>query len=100
MDGTDGAGVSVSALVAHHSDGHHRQEHRKGLPDLVVESGSFDFRNHDIVRFLEECYSFRSYLAKDTNCQTGAGEWLALKNLFRHTQFTANAPDLILKEIL
>src|SRR5438876_11473670 len=29
MHGADGAGVSVSALVAHHAHGHYRQQHRE-----------------------------------------------------------------------
>jgi hypothetical protein len=41
--------VFVSAAVAHHADGLHRQQYRKRLPDLVVEPGAANLVNMDAV---------------------------------------------------
>src|SRR5437660_782343 len=52
MHRADGAGVSISSLVAHHTHRHHWQQHSKRLPDLCVKTGATDFIHHDVVSFL------------------------------------------------
>ncbi len=39
----------IGAEIAHDADGAHRQQHREGLPDVVVEPGAADFLDEDIV---------------------------------------------------
>jgi hypothetical protein len=41
--------VVVGALVAHHADALHRQQHGKDLPDGVVEDGLADRLDGDRV---------------------------------------------------
>ena len=41
--------VVVGALVAHDTHGLDRQQHREGLPDLVVEAGGLDLLFDDDV---------------------------------------------------
>jgi hypothetical protein len=41
--------IVISPPVAHHADGLDRQQHREGLPDVVVEAGAADFRDVDVV---------------------------------------------------
>src|SRR5262245_32095952 len=41
--------IVVGTEVAHHADGAHRKEHRERLPDVVVEPGSADLLDIDVV---------------------------------------------------
>src|ERR1041385_4996936 len=100
MHRTDSARVSVSSLVTHYAYRHHRQQHRKRLPYLGIESGATDFIDYDVISFLEQSDAFRRDFSQDAHGQSGAGERLALQNFFRHSHFPANATDFILKQIL
>ena len=42
LDGADRDDVLVGALVAHHADGLHRQQHGERLPERAVEPGGVD----------------------------------------------------------
>src|SRR5579862_4375663 len=99
MYGADGAGVSVSALVAHHAHTLDRQQDREGLPDLLVESSGLDFGHDDIVGFLKQRDPLRRDLAKDADGKPRAGKRLALQDVFRHLEVSANAADLIFEEV-
>src|SRR5712671_2005398 len=35
--------------VRRHAVGRHRQDHREGLPDVVVEAGTADFLDEDVI---------------------------------------------------
>ena len=48
----------VGAVVAHHADALHRQEHRKGLPDRVVEPGLADLVEIDRVGLAQDVELF------------------------------------------
>src|SRR5216684_7497495 len=41
--------VLIGAAVTHHADGLDRQDHRKRLPDVVVEPGAADLLDEDLV---------------------------------------------------
>src|SRR5258708_38276593 len=63
LDSAHGNGEAVGAIIAHHPHAAHREEHGKGLPNLLVEAGAADFIDNDIVRF-PECYqTFSRHLA-------------------------------------
>src|SRR3982074_1505003 len=48
-DGAQAHHVVVGAVVTHHAHGLDRQQHREGLPDVVVEPGAADFLDVDFV---------------------------------------------------
>jgi len=62
-DGAQPHEVVVGAVVAHDADGPHGQEHRKGLPDRVVEAGATDLVDIDLSVYclatLKHRYEFR-----------------------------------------
>ena len=97
MHGADGAGVGVGALVAHHAHGHHRQQHRKRLPDFLVESGFLDFADDDLVTFAEQVCAFFGYFAENAHRQSGAGKGLTLQDVFRHSEVASYAADFVFK---
>src|SRR5690242_17424557 len=100
MDSADGASIGVGPIIAHYANRHHRQQHSKGLPNLRVKSGSFDFRDYDVIGFLKQLHPLRRDLAQNSNRESRPGKWLTLQNLFRHAEIATNAADFILEEIL
>jgi hypothetical protein len=46
--GTQPDHIVISPPVAHHAAGFHRQQHREGLPDVVLEAVVADFRDVDV----------------------------------------------------
>src|SRR5690606_14105125 len=57
--GAKGANEFISATITHDADGLHRQEDRKGLPDLVILAGLTDFVEIDGVRLAQDVELFR-----------------------------------------
>ena len=99
MDGADGAGVAVGALVAGDSDATDGEQNGEGLPDLLVESRGFDFGDDDVVGILEEGDAFGGDFAEDADGEAGAGEGLALEDLFGHLEVAADAADFVFEEV-
>src|SRR5713101_3085358 len=95
MHGADGAGVSISPLIAHYADRHHRQEDGERLPDLLVHPSFFDFPNNDVIALAQEVSAFFCYFSIDANRQSWAGERLALQDVFGHAEIAADAADFI-----
>ena len=50
----------IGAPVAHHADGAHRQQHREGLPDRVVEPGLADLVEIDRVGLAQDVAASRA----------------------------------------
>ena len=67
MDGADGAGVAVGALVAGDSDAADGEQDGEGLPDLLVERGGLDLGDDDVVGFLEEGDAVGGDFAEDAD---------------------------------
>jgi len=99
VNGTDGAGVGVGALIAHDADAHDGKKNCEALPDAVVEAGGLDFADDDVVGFLKECDALGGDFSEDANGQAGAGEWLAAEDVFGHGHVAANAADFVLEEV-
>jgi hypothetical protein len=95
--GADGAGVGVGALVAHDSDGFNGEQDGEALPDFAVEAGAFDFGGADGVGFLEDGDAVGGDFAEDADGEAGAGEGLALKDVFGHMEVAADAADFVLE---
>src|SRR5277367_3933198 len=99
MHGADGAGVSIGALVAHHSDTFHRKQDGERLPDLLVEPGSFDFCYDNVVGFLQQRNTFRCDFAENAYGEAWPGKRLALQDVFWHLEVAADAANFVLEEI-
>jgi hypothetical protein len=63
----------------------------------VVEAGFFDFGDDDIVALAEQVGACFSYFTQDAHGQAGAGEGLALQDVFGHAEVAADAADFILE---
>src|SRR5208283_126131 len=99
MHRADGASVSVSPLIAHHANRHHRQEHSKRLPDLLIQPSLLDLAHDDVITLAQQVGAFFSYFAQNANRQSRSRERLTLQNLLRHAKIAPNPPHLVLKQI-
>ena len=95
VDGADGAGVGVGALVAHHSHRHYGQQDRERLPDFSVEAGFLDFIDHDVIAFAQNLQALGCDFTKNSDRQARSGERLTLENFFRHAKVAADLADLV-----
>src|ERR1700730_7230654 len=93
------AAVCVRALITHYPDTLDGKKHSEGLPDLLVESGGFDFLYDDVIGFLQQGHPLGCDLSGYADCQAECGKRLALENLSRHIQVAADAPDFVLEQI-
>src|SRR5947209_19950737 len=100
MHSADRASVSIGAVVTHYTNRHHRQQHRKRLPDLVVQSSSLDFRDHDLIGVLQQFDTLGGDLSENANRESRTGKGLTLQDLLRHTEIATDAADFVLKKIL
>jgi hypothetical protein len=80
--------------VAHHADGLHRQQHGKGLPDLVVETVLPDLVDIDGVRVAEDVELFLRDVAGAADGEAGARERVAADEDFREAEFAARVRGL------
>ncbi len=99
LDGADGAGVGVGALVAHDADRFYGEQHGEALPELAIEAGALDLFDADGVRLLENSHAVRGDLAKDADREPRAGEGLALEDLVGHLEVGTDAADLVFEEV-
>jgi hypothetical protein len=99
VNGADGAGVGVGALVAHDANAHYWKQDGEALPDAGVESCGFDFADDNVIGFLQEGDALVCDFAKDAYGQTGTGEGLTAEDVFGHAHVAADAADFVLEEI-
>lgn len=69
------------------------------MPELAVEAGSLDLFDDDGVGFLQDGDTVGGDFSEDADSETGAGEGLALEDLFGHLQVAADTADLVLEEV-
>ena len=93
------ADVVVGAVVAHHADGAHRQQHREGLPDRVVEPGVADFLEIDRVGLAQDVAAFLGHLAGDADREAGAGEGMAADEHLGQAELAAELAHLVLEQL-
>ena len=99
MHGADRDDVLVRALVAHHADRLHRQEHGEGLPELFVELGAPDLLLHDRVGGPHDRHPVGVDGADHAHGEPGTRKRMTADDLLRHAQQAAEAPHLVLEEL-
>ena len=95
MHGADGAGVSVSPLIAHYADRHHRQQDRERLPDFLIQASFLDLAYNNLIAFAQQFGAFFGHFPQNPNRQPWPGERLPLQNFLGHAEIAADAADLI-----
>ena len=98
-DCADSDDVSVGAEVAGNADAAGVGQDREALPDFAVEVVLAYLIHNDGVGFSEDIKLFVRYLADDANCESGAGEGLAIDDLIGQAEFQTNAAHLVLEQI-
>ena len=76
IDRADRAGFVVRALVAHHADRSHGQQHAKRLPERVIKARRADFFVDDSVGFSQALQACVGHFAKTSNRKTRPWEGL------------------------
>ena len=77
-NGSERAGVIVSAPIAHHPDGTYRQQHREGLPDRIIEPGIANLFQIDGIRLAQDVQFLGcDRLAGNADSQTRTREGMA-----------------------
>src|SRR5688500_5197080 len=97
--GADGEHVFVRPLISHDADALHREEHRKGLRNLAIESRPADLVDHDLVGVLQDLDALGGHFAEDAYRESGTGERRAPDELLLESQLEAEAPDLVLEQL-
>ena len=128
-DGTEGHRLLIGALIAHHTDTLHGEEHHAGLPNLVVER-NLDFAllgsiightgrqkatcfhhvhldfvvaqaaDEDVVGILQHAHLFGRDVAQNAHGQSGAGEGVTIDKVFGHTHLASHAAHFVFEEPL
>src|SRR5205085_11186619 len=94
-----GADKIVGAAVAHHADAPDRQQHGKGLPDRVVETGVADFFEEDRVGLAQDVQFYAGDLAGDADRQTRTREWVTVDEPVGQAQLAAEGAHLVLEQL-
>src|SRR6516164_9541656 len=89
----------VGAIITHHADAAHRQQHGKSLPDVLVEAGTPDFLDENLVGKPQHVELLAGDLARATNGKAGARERVALDKSLRQPEFAAERAHLILEQL-
>ena len=85
-------------MIAHHADRLDRQQHGKGLPDRIIQTGLADFLEIDRVRLAQYVAALLGHFARNTDGEAGAGEWMAAHKGVRQAELTAQVADLVLEQ--
>ncbi len=97
-NGAQGAHVVVRARVAHHAHRLHRQQHREGLPDRVVEPGAANLVEIDRIRPAQDGELFGRYLARHADGETGSGKGMPADQSVGKPELAAERTHLILEQ--
>src|SRR5690606_24485748 len=73
--------VLVGPLVAHHSHGLDREEHREGLPDVRVVAIGANLLLDDRIGRAKDLEALARHLAENADREPGTGEGLAIDDL-------------------
>ena len=93
------AGLLVGAVVAHHADAAHGQQHGEGLPQRRVEVRRADFFVHDGVGPAQHVQARFGDLAQAAHREPRAGEGVAPEHVVRHAHGLARAAHLVLEQL-
>ena len=99
LDGADRDRVLVGALVAHHADALHRQQHGERLPQPPVPAGALHFVRDDRVGAAHQSQARLGDLAEDPHGQAGTGERLPPDELVVEPELLADGAHFVLEQL-
>src|SRR5438874_3638761 len=96
--GTQTTDVIIGAIVTHHADGPHRQQHRERLPDRVVEARVANLVEIDGVGLPEDVAFFASDLAGDADGEPRPRERMPGDEGLGQAELAAEFAHLVLEQ--
>ena len=99
LDRADRDRVLVGALVAHHADALHRQQHRERLPEPPVPAGLPDLVDDDGVGAPQQIEPLARDRAEQPDRQARARKRLAPDELVVEPERRADGADLVLEQL-
>ena len=85
-------------MIAHHANRPHGQQHSKGLPDFVVQTGIPDFIQINRIGQAQYVATFFGDFTGNADGKAGAGEGMATNKLVVKAQFAAQCADLVFEQ--
>ena len=98
-DGAQRQHVLVGAGVPHHPDRPDGEEHREGLPHLVVPAALPEDPDEEGVRLAEDAQALLRHLPQHPNGQARPREGVAPEDLPRQAQLLPGGAHLVLEEL-
>src|ERR1700738_4549196 len=89
----------VSAKVSHHAHAAHRQQHRKRLPDVVIEPRAPDLFDEDLVGKPQDVELLARDLARATDRKTRAREGMPADESLGEAELAAEHADFVLEQL-
>src|SRR5688572_21918900 len=89
----------VGTSVAHDAYGLHREDHGKGLPDLVVQTGAADLFEINLVGEAKNIQLVACDLAGAADRKTGTWKRVPADEGFRQAKLAAERPHLVLEQL-
>ena len=89
--------IFIGAAVNHHADGPDRQQHGKGVPDLVVEAGLSDLVDIEDVGIAQDFQFLRRDLTGEER-KARPRKWMPADKNFRQAEFATEHAHLIFEQ--
>src|SRR5262249_58072431 len=96
---TQADNVIIGAIIAHHTDGAHRQQHGKWLPDIVVEPGAANFLDVDVVGAPQDVELFSRDFSGTTDGEARPWKRMPADESLRQAELAAEPAHLVLEQL-
>ena len=93
------ADIFIGPRITHHTNGAHRQQHGKGLPDLVIQTRLANGIQIHCIRSPQDIQLFRGDFARHTDGKAGARERVPSDQAFGKTQLAPKFAHFILEQL-
>ena len=93
-----GAGEVIGSAVAHDTDGAHRKDRDKGLPDFIIKPVLADLVDVDRIGLTQDFEFFAGDLARAANCEARAREGVAADEAVGQAKLAAELAHFVFEE--
>ncbi len=99
LNGSESNDLLVDSVVTHDTDGLDWQESGVSLRDLVVNSGSLDLGDENVVGLAGDGDLLSGDLTEDTDGNSWTWEWVAHDKVVWDTELSSKLANLVLKQL-